>query len=66
MKLRDRFLVRMGFGIIAADAALSVVPFHSVFSLVGWAIKGLGCAPMALLGLLLGMLVAKKIKADSA
>ena len=46
MKLSDRFLIRMGFGIIAAGVVLLVVPFHAVFSLIGFVIIGLGCAPI--------------------
>lgn len=46
MKLSDRFLIRMGFGIIAAGVVLLFVPFHTVFSLIGFVIIGLGCAPI--------------------
>lgn len=46
MKISDRFLVRMGFGIIAAGIALLFVPFHSTFALIGFVIIGLGCAPI--------------------
>ena len=46
MKLSDRFLIRMGFGIIAAGVALLFVPFHSIFALIGFVIIGLGCAPI--------------------
>jgi fucose permease len=46
MKLSDRFLIRMGFGIIATGIALLFVPFHSTFSLIGFVIIGLGCAPI--------------------
>ena len=46
MKLSDRFLIRMGFAIIAAGVVLLVVPFHAVFSLIGFVIIGLGCAPI--------------------
>ena len=46
MKISDRFLVRMGFGIIAAGIALLFVTFHSTFALIGFVIIGLGCAPI--------------------
>ena len=46
MKLSDRFLIRMGFGMIAMGVALLFVPFHSIFALVGFVIIGLGCAPI--------------------
>ena len=46
MKLSDRFLIRMGFAIIAVGVVLLVVPFHAVFSLIGFVIIGLGCAPI--------------------
>ena len=46
IKFSDRFLIRMGLGIIAAGVALLFVPFHSAFALVGFVIIGLGCAPI--------------------
>ena len=46
MKLGDRFLIRMGLGIIAVGVVLLFVPFHAVFSLIGFVIIGLGCAPI--------------------
>lgn len=46
MKLGDNFLIRMGLGIITTGIALLFVPFHSVFSLIGFVIIGLGCAPI--------------------
>ncbi len=46
MKLGDHFLIRMGLGIIAAGLALLLVPFHSVFALIGFVVVGLGCAPI--------------------
>ena len=46
MKLGDRFLIRMGTGIIAAGILLLSVPFHSAFALVGFVVIGLGCAPV--------------------
>ena len=46
MKLGDHFLIRMGLGIITAGIALLFVPFHSVFSLIGFVVIGLGCAPI--------------------
>ena len=46
MKLGDHFLIRMGFGIIAAGIAMLFIPLHSVFALVGFVVIGLGCAPI--------------------
>jgi MFS family permease len=36
----------MGFGIIATGIVLLLVPLHSTFSLIGFVIIGLGCAPI--------------------
>jgi fucose permease len=46
IKFSERFLIRMGLGIIAAGVALLFVPFHSAFALIGFVIIGLGCAPI--------------------
>ena len=46
MKLSDRFLIRMGFGIIGAGVVLLFIPLHSVFALFGFVVIGLGCAPI--------------------
>ena len=46
MRLGDKFLIRMGTGIIAVGIALLFVPLHSAFALVGFIIIGLGCAPV--------------------
>jgi MFS family permease len=46
MRLSDRFLIRMGFGIMAAGVALLFVPLHSTFALIGFVVIGLGCAPI--------------------
>lgn len=46
MKLGDHFLIRMGFGVIAVGIALLFMPFHAVFALIGFAVIGLGCAPI--------------------
>ena len=46
IKFSDRFLIRMGFGIIATGIVLLFVPFHSTFALIGFVIIGLGCAPI--------------------
>ena len=46
MKLSDHFLIRMGLGIITAGIMLLFFSFHSAFALVGFAIIGLGCAPI--------------------
>ena len=46
MKLGDKFLIRMGTGIIAVGIALLFVPFSSVFALIGFVVIGFGCAPI--------------------
>lgn len=46
MKLGDKFLIRMGTGVIAVGIALLFVPFHSTFALIGFVVIGLGCAPI--------------------
>jgi len=46
MKLSDRFLIRMGTGIVALGIGSLFVPFHSIFALAGFLIIGLGCAPI--------------------
>ena len=46
MKFADRFLIRMGVTIIGVGIGLLLVPIHSTFTLVGFVIIGLGCAPV--------------------
>ena len=46
MKFSDRFLIRAGCGIVACGIGLLFIPIHSTFALVGFAIMGLGCAPI--------------------
>ena len=46
MKFNDRFLVRLGLGIIGTGILLVILPFHSVLSLIGFAVMGLGSAPV--------------------
>lgn len=46
MKYSDRFLIRLGLGIIFAGIILIFIPYHSVFALIGFIIIGLGCAPV--------------------
>ena len=46
MKLGDKFLIRMGTGIIAVGIALLFVPFSSTFALIGFVVIGFGCAPI--------------------
>lgn len=46
MKLGDHFLIRMGVSIITVGIALLLLPFNSVFALVGFVVIGLGCAPI--------------------
>lgn len=46
MRLADRFLIRMGTAMVAVGIGLLFIPFHSVFALCGFAVIGLGCAPI--------------------
>jgi MFS family permease len=46
MKLGDKFLIRMGTGIVAVGIALLFVPFSSAFALIGFVVIGFGCAPI--------------------
>ncbi len=46
MKLGDHFLIRIGVVLITVGIGLLFVPFGSVFTLVGFAVVGLGCAPI--------------------
>ena len=46
MRLSDRFLIRMGLGIITLGIGLIFLPFHAGFALAGFVIIGLGCAPI--------------------
>ena len=46
MKFSDRFLVRLGLGIIGTGILLVILPFHSVLALIGFVVMGLGSAPV--------------------
>ncbi len=46
MKLGDKFLIRMGTGVISVGIAFLFVPFHYIFALIGFIVIGLGCAPI--------------------
>lgn len=46
MKFHDRFLIRLGLGIISGGVVLVLLPFHAAFALVGFLVIGLGCAPI--------------------
>ena len=46
MKLGDKFLIRMGTGIVAVGIALLFVPFSYAFALIGFVVIGFGCAPI--------------------
>ena len=46
MKLSDHFLIRAGLLMIAAGITLLFMPLCSAFALVGFAVIGLGCAPI--------------------
>ena len=46
MRFNDRFLIRLGLGIIFVGILLVFVPYHAMFAYVGFVIIGLGCAPV--------------------
>ena len=46
MKFNDRFLIRLGLGIIFGGIMLVFIPFHAIFAYVGFVVIGLGCAPV--------------------
>ena len=46
MKLDDHMLIRTGIAMIASGIVLLFIPFHSLFTLIGFIIIGLGCAPI--------------------
>ncbi len=46
MRQGDHFLIRLGIAVIFAGIALLLLPFHPVLALVGFAVIGLGCAPV--------------------
>ena len=46
MRLSDRFLIRMGLGIITLGIALLLIPYYSFLALLGFIVIGLGCAPI--------------------
>ena len=46
MKCSDRFLIRLGMGIVALGIVLILLPIGTALSLAGFIIAGLGCAPI--------------------
>ena len=46
MKLGDHMLIRTGIAMIASGIVLLFIPIHSLFTLIGFIIIGLGCAPI--------------------
>ena len=46
MKLNDRQMIRLGFGILALGVLLVLLPLGSYFVLAGLLLIGLGCAPI--------------------
>jgi fucose permease len=46
MKYGDRFLIRLGAGIIAGGIVLLAIPVHAALAFVGFVVIGLGCAPI--------------------
>lgn len=46
MRFTDRVLIRSGVSIVVLGICFLFLPFHSAFTLVGFIIIGLGCAPI--------------------
>jgi len=46
MRFSDRFLIRLGLGVIFGGIMLVFVPVHTLFACAGFVIIGLGCAPV--------------------
>ena len=46
MRFSDRFLIRLGLGVIFGGFMLVFVPVHTMFACAGFVIIGLGCAPV--------------------
>lgn len=46
MRFSDRFLIRLGLGVIFGGIMLVFVPVHTMFACAGFVIIGLGCAPV--------------------
>ena len=46
MKLKDSQMIRMGQAIIFLGIVVMILPFGDVFSLLGFSLIGLGCAPV--------------------
>ncbi len=46
MKFGDKFLIRLGLGIMSAGMVLILIPDQSNLCLAGFALIGLGCAPV--------------------
>lgn len=46
MKLSDRQMIRLGFGIIGIGITILILPFDETMALIGLVMVGLGCAPV--------------------
>ena len=46
MKLKDAQMIRMGMGIILLGILVMLLPLGEMFSLIGFSLIGLGCAPV--------------------
>ena len=46
IRFGDRFLIRLGLGIIFAGIMLVFIQYHAMFAYVGFVVIGLGCAPV--------------------
>ena len=46
LKIKEKNMMRIGEGILLSGAVLAALPFHSAFSIAGFLLIGLGCAPI--------------------
>lgn len=46
MKFKDRFLIRLGLGIIFCGIVMMLIPVGDILALIGFIVIGLGCAPV--------------------
>ncbi len=46
LKISEKSMMRMGEGILISGAILAALPFHNAFSIAGFLMIGLGCAPI--------------------
>ena len=46
LKIKEKNMIRIGEGILLIGVVLTLIPTHYLFSLIGFIIVGLGCAPI--------------------